>query len=380
MKTKVHDELKQHFRPEFLNRVDDVVVFPQLDRRRRSSQIVDLMIAKLDERLQRQGHGHRAHPGGQGRCWPSKGYDPVLGARPLRRTIQREIEDALSEKILFGELKPGQIVVVDVEGEGEDGSSPSPVPPRRRSPRCRRSPPWRPPAPARRVRRGLSPGRPCAPTRPTRRLTTPPLRGPVRRRFACRGTNAVRAGSARSAVVARPRPARRHDVNDDVRDGLSRWLGSQPPAHTVAHILTHIVVAAGSSTGRDGHRDERRSGRCPRRRPIFVSLGARRRDEEADQRPGRRGRRRAAWAWRPRTLSCGSTTSTGSSTPRRPAAGQGRPGLRRRVGPRADARRLRRPGHAGRGLRRARCSPPRCRTRWSRRPRRSTAGPACCTS
>ena len=48
-----------------------------------------------------------------------RGYDPVLGARPLRRTIQREIEDQLSEKILFGELQPGQIVVVDVEGEGE---------------------------------------------------------------------------------------------------------------------------------------------------------------------------------------------------------------------------------------------------------------------
>ncbi len=50
---------------------------------------------------------------------PCAGYDPVLGARPLRRTIQREIEDALSEKILFGEVRPGQIVVVDVEGEGE---------------------------------------------------------------------------------------------------------------------------------------------------------------------------------------------------------------------------------------------------------------------
>ena len=47
-----------------------------------------------------------------------KGYDPVLGARPLRRAIQREIEDALSEKILFGELRPGQTVVVDAEGEG----------------------------------------------------------------------------------------------------------------------------------------------------------------------------------------------------------------------------------------------------------------------
>jgi ATP-dependent Clp protease ATP-binding subunit ClpC len=50
----------------------------------------------------------------------NRGYDPVLGARPLRRTIQREIEDALSEKILFGELRPGTIVIVDTEGEGEE--------------------------------------------------------------------------------------------------------------------------------------------------------------------------------------------------------------------------------------------------------------------
>lgn len=49
-----------------------------------------------------------------------RGYDPVLGARPLRRTIQRDIEDSLSERILFGELKPGDIVLVDVKGEGED--------------------------------------------------------------------------------------------------------------------------------------------------------------------------------------------------------------------------------------------------------------------
>ena len=49
-----------------------------------------------------------------------RGYDPVLGARPLRRTIQREIEDPMSEKMLFGDLKPGEIVIVDVEGEGED--------------------------------------------------------------------------------------------------------------------------------------------------------------------------------------------------------------------------------------------------------------------
>jgi ATP-dependent Clp protease ATP-binding subunit ClpC len=57
------------------------------------------------------------------RLLATKGYDPVLGARPLRRTIQREIEDTLSEKILFGELAPGQIVLVDVEGLDEkDGT------------------------------------------------------------------------------------------------------------------------------------------------------------------------------------------------------------------------------------------------------------------
>ena len=106
MKAKVQDELKQHFRPEFLNRVDDIVVFHQLTEDE-IIEIVDLMLAKVDERLQGQGHGHRAHAGRQGRCSPSKGYDPVLGARPLRRTIQREIEDILSEKILFGELAAG---------------------------------------------------------------------------------------------------------------------------------------------------------------------------------------------------------------------------------------------------------------------------------
>jgi ATP-dependent Clp protease ATP-binding subunit ClpC len=51
-----------------------------------------------------------------------RGYDPVLGARPLRRTIQREIEDPMSEKMLFGDLKPGEIVIIDVEGEGDEAT------------------------------------------------------------------------------------------------------------------------------------------------------------------------------------------------------------------------------------------------------------------
>ncbi|MGX1132249.1 ATP-dependent Clp protease ATP-binding subunit ClpA [Streptomyces glaucescens] len=117
MKNKVSDELKQHFRPEFLNRVDDVVVFPQLTQND-ILRIVDLMISKVDERLKDRDMGIELSQSAK-ELLSKKGYDPVLGARPLRRTIQREIEDTLSEKILFGELRPGHIVVVDTEGEGE---------------------------------------------------------------------------------------------------------------------------------------------------------------------------------------------------------------------------------------------------------------------
>src|ERR671929_244396 len=117
MKAKVNDELKQHFRPEFLNRVDDTIVFPQLTQDE-IVQIVDLMIARVDERLKDKDMGIELTPAAKV-LLATKGYDPVLGARPLRRTIQRDIEDQLSEKILYGELKPGEIVVVDVEGEGD---------------------------------------------------------------------------------------------------------------------------------------------------------------------------------------------------------------------------------------------------------------------
>ena len=118
MKNKVQEELKHHFRPEFLNRVDDVVVFHQLTEDE-IVEIVDLMIAKVDERLKDRDMGLELRPTAKA-LLAVRGYDPVLGARPLRRTIQRSIEDMLSEKILFGELRPGQIVIVDVEGEGEE--------------------------------------------------------------------------------------------------------------------------------------------------------------------------------------------------------------------------------------------------------------------
>ena len=118
MKAKVNDELKSHFRPEFLNRIDDIIVFHQLSQEE-IVEIVDLMVARLDERLKDKDMGIELTTAAK-ELLAKRGYDPVLGARPLRRTIQREVEDSLSEKILFGDLRPGQIIVVDVEGEGDE--------------------------------------------------------------------------------------------------------------------------------------------------------------------------------------------------------------------------------------------------------------------
>jgi len=120
MKAKVGDELKSHFRPEFLNRIDDIIVFHQLTKPQ-IIQIVDLMLKNLDDRLHAKDMGIELTPAAKD-LLADRGYDPLLGARPLRRVIQREIEDGLSERILFGELKPGEIIVVDVEGEGAEAT------------------------------------------------------------------------------------------------------------------------------------------------------------------------------------------------------------------------------------------------------------------
>ena len=118
MRARVTEELKQHFRPEFLNRVDDVVVFPQLTQDE-IIEIVDMFVGRLEKRLKDKDMGIELTPAAK-ILLATRGYDPAMGARPLRRTIQREIEDQLSEKILFGEIHAGDIVVVDVEGEGDD--------------------------------------------------------------------------------------------------------------------------------------------------------------------------------------------------------------------------------------------------------------------
>ena len=132
MKEKVNDALKAHFRPEFLNRIDDTIVFHELSMDE-VTQIVDLMIARTGEQLRAQGLGLELTDAAKG--WLArKGYDPTLGARPLRRAIQRYVEDALSEKILYKEFNAGEIIVVDLDSETDEivfraieGFDPGPV-------------------------------------------------------------------------------------------------------------------------------------------------------------------------------------------------------------------------------------------------------------
>ena len=120
MKAKVADELKQHFRPEFLNRVDEIVVFRQLTQED-IERIVDLMVAQIEIRLKDKDMGIELTPAAK-TLIAKRGFDPVLGARPLRRALQRDIEDYLAEKILFSEVKSGEIVVVDVADPGSENA------------------------------------------------------------------------------------------------------------------------------------------------------------------------------------------------------------------------------------------------------------------
>ena len=113
MQGKVMDELKRHFRPEFLNRIDEVIVFHQLSREQVKS-IVDLMMRRVHEQLKSKDIAMEVTDAAKD-LLAERGYDPALGARPLRRTIQRLVEDPLSEKLLWKEFTAGQLVVVDAE-------------------------------------------------------------------------------------------------------------------------------------------------------------------------------------------------------------------------------------------------------------------------
>lgn len=119
MQNKVREGMKKHFRPEFLNRIDDVIVFRQLTEDE-ILQMVDLMLAGVQKQLRGQDLTLEVSDLAK-RLLAKRGFDPVLGARPLRRTIQRYIEDELSEKIIFGDFVAGDTIKVDVadwDGEG----------------------------------------------------------------------------------------------------------------------------------------------------------------------------------------------------------------------------------------------------------------------
>ncbi|MEO5679130.1 MAG: AAA family ATPase, partial [Acidimicrobiales bacterium] len=130
MKEKANEALKAHFRPEFLNRIDEIIVFHELTRDE-VTEIVDLMIARTRTQLQQQGLGLELSQAAK-YLLVDKGHDPSMGARPLRRAIQRMIEDPLSEKLLFKEYRSGETIIVDVENDeivfrAVEGFEPPPV-------------------------------------------------------------------------------------------------------------------------------------------------------------------------------------------------------------------------------------------------------------
>jgi ATP-dependent Clp protease ATP-binding subunit ClpC len=118
MRDKVNDALKAHFRPEFLNRVDETIVFHEHGKPE-ILQMVDMMTKRLTTQLESQGLGIELTQAAK-EFLAEVGYDPQLGARPLRRAIQRHLEDALSEKILYKQFAAGQIIVADAEDDPEN--------------------------------------------------------------------------------------------------------------------------------------------------------------------------------------------------------------------------------------------------------------------
>ena len=115
MKARVNEELKQNFRPEFLNRVDEVIVFPQLTRDELIA-IIDMFVKRLDERLDDRDLKLVLTTAAKEKLI-DLGYEPSMGARPLRRVVQSEIEDQISERILNGEISYSSEILVDFVGE-----------------------------------------------------------------------------------------------------------------------------------------------------------------------------------------------------------------------------------------------------------------------
>ena len=113
MRRKLLDELKRKFRPEFINRVDSVIVFRELSQDD-ILKIVDIIMDRVNERLKE--HQLTVEVTEEAKAWlAEEGYDPEFGARPLRRVIQTEVEDTLSDAVLAGRFQEGDTAIVDVE-------------------------------------------------------------------------------------------------------------------------------------------------------------------------------------------------------------------------------------------------------------------------
>ncbi|MGB9620313.1 MAG: AAA family ATPase, partial [Armatimonadota bacterium] len=113
MKNRIMDEMKRTFRPEFLNRVDEVIVFHQLTMDE-ILQIVDLMLDRVRQQMSHQGMDLEVTQEVR-ELLAHEGFDPQFGARPLRRAVQRLIEDPLAEEILLGRFTAGDTIRVEVE-------------------------------------------------------------------------------------------------------------------------------------------------------------------------------------------------------------------------------------------------------------------------
>jgi len=118
MKERVTEELKKHFRPEFLNRLDEIIVFHELSMDE-IKRIVDLLLGRVREQLQSRQLDLVLTDEAK-EFLGDKGYDPELGARPLRRAIQRYLEDPLSERVLLGEFTAGQTILVGLDAENQE--------------------------------------------------------------------------------------------------------------------------------------------------------------------------------------------------------------------------------------------------------------------
>ena len=117
VKERLWEVLRGHFRPEFLNRIDEVVVFNQLGRDQ-IKNIVEIQLAGLRKRLQERGLGLQLTDAAKS-VLAEDGYDPAFGARPLKRSIQRLVQDPLAKRILSGEFPEGSTVEVDAGHEGQ---------------------------------------------------------------------------------------------------------------------------------------------------------------------------------------------------------------------------------------------------------------------